>query len=82
MTASDTGKYKCQINFDLSKVIAKDVDLQVTRPPVIADLETNVRVNEGQIATMLCKADGFPAPAIVWTRDNMEVFSSKGTTYK
>lgn len=83
LTASDTGKYRCQINFDLGKVIAKEVDLQVTRPPIILDvMETNVRVSEGQSATLLCKADGFPKPEIVWRRDNEEVFFSKGNSYR
>lgn len=83
LTASDTGKYKCQINFDLGKVIAKEVDLQVTRPPIILDvMETNVRVAEGQSATLLCKADGYPKPEIIWKRDNEEIFFSKGNTYR
>lgn len=83
LTASDTGTYKCQINFDLNKVIAKEVDLQVTRPPIILDVtETNVRVAEGQSATLLCKADGYPKPEIIWKRDNEEIFFSKGNTYR
>jgi len=82
LTATDTGRYKCQINFDLSRVIAKEVDLQVTRPPIILDVtETNVRVSEGQSATLLCKADGYPKPEIVWKRDNEDIFFSKGNTY-
>lgn len=44
-------------------------------------METNVRVSEGQSATLLCKADGFPRPEIVWKRDNEEIFFSKGNTY-
>lgn len=83
LTASDTGSYKCQINFGLEKNVAKEVDLQVTRPPIILDvMETNVRVTEGQAATLLCKADGFPKPEIVWKRDNEEILFSKGNTYR
>lgn len=45
MTATDTGKYKCSINFDLTKVISEEVDLQITRPPIIVDItETNVDI--------------------------------------
>jgi len=82
LTAADTGKYKCQINSDVAKAIAKEVDLQVTRAPIIIDvMETNIRITEGQPATLLCKADGFPKPEIVWKRDNEEIFSSKGNTF-
>jgi hypothetical protein len=61
LSAADTGKYKCQINYDLPKVVAKEVDLQVTRPPVIllGAMEANVKVAEGQSASLHCKADGY-----------------------
>jgi Immunoglobulin domain len=45
-------------------------------------METNVRVEEGQSATLLCKADGYPKPDIVWKRENEEILFSKGNSFR
>ena len=83
LTALDTGKYKCQVNLGVESTVAKEVDVQVYRPPIIMGVQDPVvQVKEGQAATLFCKADGFPKPAIVWKRDNEEIFFSKGNTFR
>lgn len=83
MTASDTGKYRCQINLDLANTVGKDVDLQVTRPPIILDsADTNFPAVEGQTVSLPCKADGFPRPEITWRRDGDELMSNKQFQWK
>lgn len=70
--------YRCQLNFDVQNTIAKEVDLQVTRPPSILDAtDPNIQVVVGQSATLYCKADGFPKPEIIWKRDNDAILFSK-----
>lgn len=76
MTAEDSGKYTCQINFDLSNQVKREVDLQVTRPSIILDAQdTTVSVVEGQAATLYCKADGYPKPDVKWRRENDDLFA-------
>jgi Immunoglobulin domain len=76
LTAEDSGKYICQINFDPSNVVKKEVDLQVTRASVILDAGDNlVSVAEGQSATLHCKADGYPKPEVNWRRENDELLA-------
>lgn len=83
LTAKDTGKYRCQINLDLSNSVGKETDLQVTRPPVILDsTETNFRVKEGEAVTLFCSADGYPRPEITWRRNNDELMPTRGFYYK
>ncbi|XP_070491882.1 lachesin-like [Chironomus tepperi] len=83
LTTKDTGKYRCQINLDLSTTVGKEIDLQVTRPPVILDsTETNFRVKEGEAVTLLCSADGFPRPEITWRRNNEELMPTRGFNFK
>lgn len=82
VTAGDSGKYFCQINQDLSNIIRKEVDLQVTRSAVITDMnETLSSVFEGQSATLKCAGDGFPKPEIKWTREN-DVIMSRSISYR
>uniref|UniRef100_T1GEZ9 Ig-like domain-containing protein n=1 Tax=Megaselia scalaris TaxID=36166 RepID=T1GEZ9_MEGSC len=47
--------------------------LQVVVPPNILDIEStpsSVAVRENQNINMTCKADGFPAPKIIWRRED------------
>lgn len=70
------------MNFDVSRIVTKEVDLQVTRAPVILDsTDSNIRVVERQSATLLCKADGFPKPEVVWRRENDDIMFTKGSSY-
>lgn len=83
LTTADTGKYRCQINLDLTRTVGKEIDLQVTRPPIILDsAETNFPAVEGQAVVLLCNADGFPRPEITWRRDGGDLMSNKLFEYK
>lgn len=54
----------------------KELDLQVTRPPIIAaETPSHISVVEGQAASLYCKAEGFPKPDVKWRRENDELFS-------
>ena len=83
MTTADTGKYRCQINLEYERTIGKEIDLQVTRPPVILDSsETDFQAVEGQAVVLLCNADGYPRPEITWKRENEELMWNKEFEYK
>ncbi|KAG5671244.1 hypothetical protein PVAND_001453 [Polypedilum vanderplanki] len=83
LNKDDSGKYRCQINKNMQENVGKEIDLQVTRPPIILDSnENNVRTVEGQAVTLLCAADGYPRPEITWKRDDNELMSSKEFIFK
>lgn len=83
MTTSDSGKYRCQINLDLTRTVGKEIDLQVTRPPIIIDTATtNFLAVEGQAVVLPCEADGYPRPEITWRRDGGDIMSNKQFEYK
>nr|CAI5840817.1 unnamed protein product [Callosobruchus analis] len=62
--------------------------LQQQVPPHIIDTESTqftVAVRENQNISLMCKADGFPMPKIIWRREDGQAISierqKKGTTY-
>ena len=56
----------------------------VTDPPVISHISGNKTVNESDVVTLNCTADGKPAPNVTWTRlsDNSVVNSTIHITSK
>ncbi|XP_046400586.1 lachesin-like [Ischnura elegans] len=69
---ADRGCYMCQINTNVMKKQIGCVDVHV--PPDISDAETSsdITVQEGENATLQCRATGHPTPRIVWRRENGE----------
>nr|XP_040572511.1 lachesin-like [Lepeophtheirus salmonis] len=72
---SDRGCYMCQINTEEMKKQVGCIDVLI--PPDIDDLKTSsdVIVNEGDDAHLLCKANGHPKPEIVWLREDKKTFT-------
>ncbi|XP_055842206.1 lachesin isoform X2 [Episyrphus balteatus] len=69
----DRGYYMCQVN--TNPMISQVGYLQVVVPPNILDIEStpsSVAVRENQNINMTCRADGFPAPKIIWRREDGE----------
>ncbi|XP_046399101.1 lachesin-like isoform X2 [Ischnura elegans] len=67
----DRGYYMCQVN--TNPMISQVGYLQVVVPPNILDEESSqstVAVRENQNITLMCKADGFPTPKIMWRRED------------
>ncbi|XP_071450750.1 lachesin-like [Hetaerina americana] len=67
----DRGYYMCQVN--TNPMISQVGYLQVVVPPNILDedsTQSTVAVRENQNITLMCKADGFPAPKIMWRRED------------
>ncbi|XP_046399098.1 lachesin-like isoform X2 [Ischnura elegans] len=67
----DRGYYMCQVN--TNPMISQVGYLQVVVPPNILDEESSqssVAVRENQNITLMCKADGFPEPKIMWRRED------------
>lgn len=67
----DRGYYMCQVN--TNPMISQVGYLQVVVPPNILDEEStqsSVAVREHQNITLTCKANGFPAPKIMWRRED------------
>ncbi|XP_023726821.1 limbic system-associated membrane protein, partial [Cryptotermes secundus] len=69
---SDRGCYMCQINTSVMKKQVGCVDVHV--PPDITDEETSsdITVQEGENATLVCRATGHPVPRILWRREDGE----------
>ncbi|XP_061710549.1 lachesin-like isoform X1 [Cydia pomonella] len=72
----DRGYYMCQVN--TNPMISQVGYLQVVVPPNILDEESTqsaVAVRENQNISLVCKADGFPAPKIMWRREDGQPIS-------
>ncbi|OWR48733.1 lachesin-like isoform X1 [Danaus plexippus] len=72
----DRGYYMCQVN--TNPMISQVGYLQVVVPPNILDEESTqsaVAVRENQNISLICKADGFPTPKIMWRREDGQPIS-------
>ncbi|RVE47430.1 hypothetical protein evm_007940 [Chilo suppressalis] len=72
----DRGYYMCQVN--TNPMISQVGYLQVVVPPNILDEESTqsaVAVRENQNISLVCKADGFPNPKIMWRREDGQPIS-------
>uniref|UniRef100_A0A182IP77 Ig-like domain-containing protein n=1 Tax=Anopheles atroparvus TaxID=41427 RepID=A0A182IP77_ANOAO len=69
---SDRGCYMCQINASPMKKQIGCIDVQV--PPDIINEESSadIAVQEGEDATIVCKAVGHPTPRVTWKREDGE----------
>ncbi|XP_055635372.1 lachesin-like isoform X2 [Toxorhynchites rutilus septentrionalis] len=69
---SDRGCYMCQINTSPMKKQIGCIDVQV--PPDIINEESSadIAVQEGEDATIVCKAVGHPTPRVTWKREDGE----------
>ncbi|XP_069998640.1 protein amalgam isoform X1 [Penaeus vannamei] len=67
---ADRGYYMCQIN--TVPMVFKQGYLEVVVPPNILDEETSadVEVNEDSSVQLRCAADGYPAPEIIFKRED------------
>uniref|UniRef100_A0A1A9Z6V7 Ig-like domain-containing protein n=1 Tax=Glossina pallidipes TaxID=7398 RepID=A0A1A9Z6V7_GLOPL len=70
---SDRGCYMCQINTSPMKKQIGCIDVQV--PPDIINEESSadMAVQEGEDATLTCKATGNPQPRVTWRREDGEM---------
>ncbi|KAG8303560.1 hypothetical protein J6590_007228 [Homalodisca vitripennis] len=67
----DRGFYMCQVN--TNPMISQVGFLQVVVPPNIMDehsTASSVAVRENQNISLTCRAKGFPAPKIMWRRED------------
>ncbi|XP_054290041.1 lachesin-like [Macrosteles quadrilineatus] len=67
----DRGFYMCQVN--TNPMISQVGFLQVVVPPNIIDehsTASSVAVRENQNISLTCRAKGFPAPKIMWRRED------------
>uniref|UniRef100_A0A1B6KD26 Ig-like domain-containing protein n=1 Tax=Graphocephala atropunctata TaxID=36148 RepID=A0A1B6KD26_9HEMI len=67
----DRGYYMCQVN--TNPMISQVGYLQVVVPPNIIDEDSTtsaVAVRENQNISLVCKAEGFPTPKIMWRRED------------
>ncbi|XP_069173872.1 lachesin [Procambarus clarkii] len=68
----DRGCYMCQINTAVMKKTVGCVDVHV--PPNIIDEQTSgdITVPDGESVSLVCTANGYPAPKILWRREDGE----------
>ncbi|XP_059081842.1 lachesin-like [Tigriopus californicus] len=71
---SDKGCYMCQINTEEMKKQIGCIDVLI--PPNIVDnlTSSDVIVNEGEDAILVCRASGHPEPQILWLREDKKEF--------
>ncbi|XKL62750.1 hypothetical protein PGB90_002583 [Kerria lacca] len=75
---ADRGWYMCQINTDPMR--SQQGYLQVVVPPMIIDKETSTDmvVREASNATLICRANGYPEPYVMWRREDGEDINYNG----
>ncbi|XP_052749670.1 hemicentin-1-like isoform X2 [Galleria mellonella] len=71
VTPYDSGLYTCNASSVMGSSL-RNFTLVVYAPPRMVDVKSTepieVEVVEGQVATLACAADGWPAPSIRWLR--------------
>ncbi|XP_071447292.1 lachesin-like [Hetaerina americana] len=67
---ADRGCYMCQINTSVMKKQIGCVDVHVPPDIVYDDTSADLSVQEGENATLSCKATGHPPPRITWKRED------------
>ncbi|XP_071449756.1 lachesin-like isoform X2 [Hetaerina americana] len=75
---ADRGWYMCQINTDPMR--SRVGYIQVVVPPSIVDKETSsdMVVREGANVTLVCKAQGYPEPYVMWRREDGQDINYNG----
>ncbi|XP_069677292.1 lachesin-like [Periplaneta americana] len=69
---SDRGCYMCQINTSIMKKQVGCVDVHVPPDILYDETSADLSVQEGENATLVCKATGHPPPRITWRREDGE----------
>ncbi|XP_078604169.1 hemicentin-1-like isoform X2 [Branchiostoma floridae x Branchiostoma japonicum] len=63
-----TGTYVCKVSNEAGSS-SRTMTLEVQAPPLIAPVQTQRTVVEGEDVTLPCEAEGTPVPAITWLKD-------------
>ncbi|KAI8479293.1 Hemicentin-1, partial [Branchiostoma belcheri] len=67
-----TGTYACKVTNEAGSS-SRTITLEVQAPPVIAPVQTQRTVVEGQDVSLPCEAEGTPVPAITWLKDQQNL---------
>uniref|UniRef100_A0A1I8PK30 Ig-like domain-containing protein n=1 Tax=Stomoxys calcitrans TaxID=35570 RepID=A0A1I8PK30_STOCA len=70
---SDRGCYMCQINTSPMKKQVGCIDVQVPPDIINEESSSDLAVQEGEDATLVCKATGNPVPRVTWRREDGEM---------
>ncbi|XP_075145607.1 dpr-interacting protein gamma [Haematobia irritans] len=70
---SDRGCYMCQINTSPMKKQVGCIDVQVPPDIINEESSSDLAVQEGEDATLVCKATGNPIPRVTWRREDGEM---------
>ncbi|XP_063218510.1 lachesin-like [Bacillus rossius redtenbacheri] len=67
---ADRGCYMCQVNTGVMKKQVGCVDVQVPPDILYEETSADLSVQEGDNATLVCRANGNPPPRITWRRED------------
>ncbi|XP_024084893.1 lachesin-like isoform X1 [Cimex lectularius] len=74
---SDRGCYMCQINTTNMKKQVGCVDVLVPPDIVYSETSPDLSLQEGENATLGCKATGHPEPRIIWRREDGDLIITR-----
>lgn len=78
ITEADNGLYEIESEITIrSDFIVKEIQVNVTIPPVITEPPVMLDPIKGSDFTMTCKADGKPKPTYSWVKDDMTIDDSR-----
>jgi len=73
ITINHAGRYTCTADNGVGNPVSEDITLKVLYPPVATAERPVVLGGDGCALELVCNADGFPEPAVMWYHGTMKL---------